>query len=128
MPHSRSEFGRFAVDLRADRGILLRDFADMLGVSSAFISNVEFGRKPIPPGWELEISHQLDLSLQERERLRRSILRSTQTFRIVPENEAQQEVLVAFVENRHRITSQMAAAATRLMRSEHGALKDDNEE
>ncbi len=40
-------FGKLVRQLRADRGWLLKDLADALGVTSAYVSAVELGTKPI---------------------------------------------------------------------------------
>lgn len=41
-------FGRLVRDIRMHRGILLYDMAKMLNISSAELSAIERGRKPIP--------------------------------------------------------------------------------
>lgn len=43
-----SPFGKFVRRLRIDRGVKLKDMADSIGVSSAFLSAVETGNRPIP--------------------------------------------------------------------------------
>lgn len=43
--------GRFLRTLRIDHGEILKDMADVLGVSSAFLSAVENGKKKMPEGW-----------------------------------------------------------------------------
>lgn len=46
-----TNFGKFCRKLRIDRGELLYDMAANLGVSSAFLSKVENGRKKPPMEW-----------------------------------------------------------------------------
>ena len=48
-----NSFGKFCRRLRIDRGELLADMANRLGVSSAFLSKVENGGKK-PPSWMTE--------------------------------------------------------------------------
>ena len=43
-------FGQWLRKFRIDRGLLLKDMADALGFSSAFLSAIEAGRKKIPDG------------------------------------------------------------------------------
>ena len=43
--------GRFLRKLRIDNGEILKDMAEALGVSSAFLSAVENGKKKMPEGW-----------------------------------------------------------------------------
>lgn len=48
-------FGKFCRKLRIDDGELLLDMADKLGVSTAFLSKVENGRRKPPEEWEERI-------------------------------------------------------------------------
>lgn len=54
-------FGRFLRDLRFVRNELLKDMAESLGVSAAFLSAVETGKKSIPEGWleRIRVSYRL---------------------------------------------------------------------
>ena len=57
-----NNFGKFCRKLRIDRGELLADMAQKLGVSSAFLSKVENGGKKPPKDWKDKIvsEYQLD--------------------------------------------------------------------
>ena len=46
-----TSFGKFLRNLRMDIGELLLNMADKLGVSPAFLSGVENGKRKIPEGW-----------------------------------------------------------------------------
>ena len=46
-----TELGKFLRKLRIDRNELLKDMADTLKVSTAFLSAVETGKKSPPNGW-----------------------------------------------------------------------------
>lgn len=48
-------FGKFCRKLRIDDGELLLDMAGKLGVSTAFLSKVENGRRKPPEEWEEKI-------------------------------------------------------------------------
>ncbi|MGG2141275.1 helix-turn-helix domain-containing protein [Symbiopectobacterium sp. RP] len=41
-------FGKYLRKLRIDRGMVLKNMADMLGVSSAYLSAIELGKRAIP--------------------------------------------------------------------------------
>jgi len=45
-----TKFGKVLRKARIDQGLLLKDLADACGISSAFLSSVETGKKPIPAG------------------------------------------------------------------------------
>ena len=46
-----SDFGIPIRKVRLERQLLLKDMADTLGVSSAFLSSVEKGKRKVPKGW-----------------------------------------------------------------------------
>lgn len=46
-----TEFGKALRKIRIDRQELLKNMADALGVSSAYLSAVETGKRRIPPEW-----------------------------------------------------------------------------
>ena len=46
-----TEFGKFLRKIRIDRQELLRDMAGTLGVSVAYLSAVENGKRNVPVSW-----------------------------------------------------------------------------
>lgn len=54
MPHpnpgARTPFGRYVATLRAERDERLRDMADVLLMSPAYLSSIEVGRRNVPDG------------------------------------------------------------------------------
>lgn len=66
-------FGRFMRNLRMERGLLLKDDADKLGVTSAYLSALEHGKKG-PPSAALisKLENILKLSTEQRKELRRA--------------------------------------------------------
>lgn len=58
-------FGKLCRKLRIDRGELLKDMADKLGVTSAYLSAVEVGKRNIPKSWPAAIRDHYDLSDEE---------------------------------------------------------------
>ena len=46
-----TSIGRFLRKLRIENGEILKDMAEALGVSSAFLSAVENGKKKMPESW-----------------------------------------------------------------------------
>lgn len=41
-------FGKYMRNLRLEKGLLLKDVADLLGVTSAYLSALEHGKKGVP--------------------------------------------------------------------------------
>lgn len=77
-----NEFGKELRKLRIDKSELLKDMADRLGVSPAFISAIETGRKPIPAGFVGRIAAAYDLDDETRERLQRAADSTRTSFEI----------------------------------------------
>lgn len=92
-----TEFGKFIRKYRIDHNILLKQMADKLEVSSAFLSAVETGVKAIPMNFEEKILAQFSFSDDERHGLFQSVDSSrTQATIQVPNNKLDQQVLGAF--------------------------------
>lgn len=68
-----TQFGRFCKKLRIDNNELLADMASKLGVSSAFLSKVENGKKKPPKTWEDNIKRLYELNEYQEQELKESI-------------------------------------------------------
>lgn len=75
-------FGQFVRKKRIDKFITLKDMAEELGVSSAFLSAVEMGKKRVPEDWTSKISTYLELSSDEKKELLNFIDQSRKTLKI----------------------------------------------
>lgn len=67
-----TEFGKFLRRLRVDRDLVLKDMADVLDVSSAFLSSLELGKKPIPTNFEEKIIKGFNLDDVQAQELRQA--------------------------------------------------------
>lgn len=65
-------FGKTIRKLRIDHGEILKDMADYLKVSSAFLSAVENGKKKIPQDWVERLAEHYCLDQEKKEELRRA--------------------------------------------------------
>ncbi|MBQ9551575.1 MAG: helix-turn-helix transcriptional regulator [Clostridia bacterium] len=74
--------GRFLRKLRIDRGEILRDMANRLGVSSAFLSAVENGKKKVPDTWISKLGKYYSLSAAQIEELKTAIIESSDTVEL----------------------------------------------
>lgn len=57
----RTFFGKALFGIRLDHDEVMRDMADKLGVSVAYLSAVERGKKPVPSSWPVRIASLYDL-------------------------------------------------------------------
>lgn len=77
-----NDFGKELRKLRIDKSELLKDMAERLHVSPAFISAIETGRKPIPGDFVGRIATAYDLGDEARERLQQAADATRTTFEI----------------------------------------------
>jgi transcriptional regulator with XRE-family HTH domain len=57
----RTFFGKALFGIRLDHNEVMHDMADKLGVSVAYLSAVERGKKPVPSSWPVRIASLYDL-------------------------------------------------------------------
>lgn len=74
-----SRFGKFVRKLRIDRGELLKDMADKLGVTPSYLSAVETGRRPVPEEWVQKIATLYGLNEIDRMELKKGYEESKKT-------------------------------------------------
>lgn len=79
---SYTKFGELFRILRIKHHEVLADAKEFLGVSTAFISSVECGKKSVPDDWAEKISDHYGLSAKEKEELIEAIDQSKKTMRI----------------------------------------------
>ncbi len=90
-------FGKLLRKLRIDNGLLLKNMADYLGVTSSYLSAVETGKRNIPSDWSAKISSLLNLDEPIRNELEQAILQSQKEIQINLDNLSQQQRDLAFV-------------------------------
>lgn len=90
--------GKFLRKIRIDRGEILKDMADRLEVSVAFLSAVENGKKKIPGTWEEKIAQVYQFDDFQRFHLRKAIAETNKVVEMNLEglNAKQIEVAVSF--------------------------------
>jgi len=70
-------FGLFMRKLRLEQGLLLKDMADSMGVSSAYLSALEHGKKGTPkPEFVSALEAKLKLSVAQKAELRDAVRNS----------------------------------------------------
>ena len=93
-----TKFGEYFRILRIKHREVLADAKTFLGVSSAFISSVECGKKAIPQTWFGLISEHYNLNEKERAELCEAIDLSQQTLKLDLSiaSQAQKQVAIQF--------------------------------
>ena len=69
-----TSIGRFLRKLRIDNGEILKDMAEALEVSSAFLSAVENGKKKMPEGWIEKLKSIYSFTAEQSEELQAAVI------------------------------------------------------
>jgi len=72
----KTKIGDFLRNLRMNKRQLLKDMAELLGVSSAFLSAVENGKKIVPDSWYSILKKNYDLSESDMDSLHEAAMES----------------------------------------------------
>ncbi len=107
----RNDFGRANSVFRRDRNLKLRQVAEYLGVTPAFLSSVEVGRKAIPSEWNEKLVALYKLDKLQAAILKKACAVSQKRFVIEPERPKEAELLAAFVENRESLSDEQLELA-----------------
>lgn len=93
-----TNFGKFCRKIRIDNCELLFDMAVKLGVSSAFLSKVENGKKKPPKEWKEKIIEMYNVSGEEREKFEKYFFEAENQNAIDLSNykESQKDMMIAF--------------------------------
>lgn len=75
-----NDFGKFCRMLRIKNDIILKNMSDILGVSPAYLSAVENGKRKIPSEWGNIIKKNFYLTVNEKKELDRIIQTQTNSF------------------------------------------------
>ena len=90
-----TEFGKILRKIRIDRQELLRDMACNLGISPAYLSAVENGKRKAPGSWLDKIISDYCLNSAEASELRRAFEESQEEIRIALDEVSSQKRNVA---------------------------------
>lgn len=86
-----SEIGQVLRKMRIDRQELLKEMAEKLEVSSAYLSSIETGRRKIPNGFIDKIENRYSLTETEKCDLERASISDKEEVRISVRNSTKQQ-------------------------------------
>lgn len=107
-------FGLTLRKLRLDKNLRLLDLAEKLDLSSAFLSAIETGRKPIPSGFVTRLSRAMDLSAAQIAELGRAKDRTRKEIRLDDHQEDDRELIAAFARQVDKMTPEKKAQIKKL--------------
>ena len=84
-------FGKFCRKLRIEHEEILKDMADKLGVTPAYLSSVEVGKRNIPAEWFNTITSIYALSVNEQQDLQEAIDSSIKQIKIDLDNYSERQ-------------------------------------
>lgn len=103
-----TRFGKQLRKLRIDRGEKLKDMADRLGVTRAYLSAVENGKRTVPDAWVYEIIESYDLNNSEAQELQRAAYENKSDLTIDLSNTENAEVALSFARKFRQLTLEQA--------------------
>lgn len=94
----KTELGSFLRQLRIKNQQILKDMAEILGVSSAFLSAVENGKKCMPESWYEKLRNNYELNEYEMDKLEYANMLSQHSLSLNLENasESARHLAVSF--------------------------------
>ena len=94
----KTKIGDFLRKLRLENQQILKDMAEILNVSSAFLSAVENGKKSMPDSWYSVLKEKYDLSNKDMDNLRQAAMESQKAVSLNLKNasDANRQLAVSF--------------------------------
>ena len=96
-----TKFGKFLRVLRMERGELLKNMAENLRISSAYLSSIEMGNREIPKSLPQDLIQKYNLNEEEQVEMQKAISASIKTIDISLANTTnlQKEAALVFARN-----------------------------
>ena len=96
-----TKFGKFLRVLRMERGELLKNMAENLRISSAYLSSIEMGNREIPKSLPQDLIQKYNLTEEEQVEMQKAISASIKAIDISLANTTnlQKEAAVVFARN-----------------------------
>lgn len=88
-------YGKEIRHYRLDNQLSLRDMADKLEISAAFLSGVETGRKPISENLINKVLTYFEFTSEQKESLMQAVYKTVKEFKIKPKNESRRDIAEA---------------------------------
>ena len=96
-----TKFGKFLRVLRMERGELLKNMAENLRISSAYLSSIEMGNREIPKSLPQDLIQKYNLTEEEQVEMQKAVSASIKTIDISLANTTnlQKEAALVFARN-----------------------------
>lgn len=77
-----TEFGKSIRKIRLDKGILLKEMAESLGITPSYLSSIEHGKRKVPKGLIESLVKNFNLSREQEDELIESARKSALSIKI----------------------------------------------
>lgn len=114
----RTRIGDYLKMLRiANNGILLKDMADALGVTSSFLSAVEVGKKKFPNEWYEVLKKEYKLSEEEMKDMKEAVAETNKSIELSFDDASlfTQKLAVSFARNIDYVDEETAEKVCKLL-------------
>lgn len=114
-----TDFGKFLRKIRIEYGEILKDMAEKLNVSAAYLSAVEMGKRNIPEQWVNKISELYNLTEKEKTDLRISADNSAKKITLNLDNisNSQKETAILFAREFENIDSETLETIKKILKN-----------
>ena len=114
-----TEFGKEIRKLRIDRGEIMKSMADKLGITSAYLSAIECGKRNIPDNFIDQITSIYNLSKHEKAKLEDSVALANHKVEIALDDvsESKQELALKFARSFDDIDDRTAIKIRELLKN-----------
>ena len=112
-----TSLGKFLRGLRIENQEILRDMADNLEVSSAFLSAVENGKKKMPDSWYEKLANLYLLTEEQQEELKQAVMESSDVVELHIAHSAcyQRDLAVSFAREFNSINEDLCKKLLNLL-------------
>lgn len=121
-----TEFGKALRKIRIDNQQLLKDMAESLGVSSAYLSAVETGKRRIPQDWVNKIASTYSLNQEDSADLQRAADNSVLdvTISLVDASEQKRDAVLSFARALDGLSDEDLKRIMSSMKEKEGKRRD----
>ncbi len=114
--------GKYLRKLRLSKGEILKTMATNLGVSSAFLSAVENGKKKLPEAWYEKLYRYYNLSSKQMEELKRAVIESNDMVEIDIRNttEINRKFAISFARQFDSLDEETCQQLLRILNKDNG--------
>ena len=117
-----TKFGKFLRVLRMERGELLKNMAENLRISSAYLSSIEMGNREIPKSLPQDLIQKYNLTEEEQVEMQKAISASIKTSDISLANTTnlQKEAALVFARNLEKMNDKSIEEFLDFMKKREG--------